>query len=175
MTVTYECPNCHTPQRTDLAAGRNAVLCAACSYQVQLRLGAVDGSVVKECAVCGTQDLYIQKDFPHRLGLTIVGVGVVLSSIAWLYYLYPAALGILLVTALLDLCLYYAIGDVLICYRCLAQYRGVERSPNHKPFDLGIGERYRQERLRLELVRRSEGQRESGHRSSAVAGDGRAP
>ena len=175
MTVTYECPNCHGPQRTNLAAGRSAILCADCAHEVPLRRDAVENSVVHECAVCGTQDLYIQKDFPHRLGLAIVGVGVVLSSIAWFHYLYPTALGILLVTALLDLCLYYAIGDVLVCYRCLAQYRGVERDPNHKPFDLGIGERYRQERLRLELLRRSEGQQVSGHNGSAVAGEGQAP
>lgn len=163
MTVTFECPNCHRPQRTDLSAERNASTCAACSHEVPLRPGAVDGSAVKECAVCGTLDLYIQKDFPHRLGLSIVGVGVVLSSIAWAKYWYPAALGILLVTAFFDLCLYYMIGDVLVCYRCLAQYRGVDRNPNHKPFDLGIGERYRQERLRLELLRRRAGQQAGGH------------
>ena len=175
MTVTFECPSCHSPQRADLAAGQSACTCAACSHEISLRPGAVVGSGVKECTNCGTQDLYIQKDFPHRLGLSIVGVGIVLSSIAWWYYWYPAALGILLVTALLDLLLYHAIGDVLVCYRCLAQYRGAERSPEHKPFDLGIGERYRQERLRLEVLRRSEGQQSSGHKGSAVAGEGRAP
>jgi len=175
MTVTIECPSCNSPQRADLAAGQTACACVACSHQIPLRPGAVEGATVNECAICGTQDLYVQKDFPHRLGLSIVVVGIVLSSIAWWYYWYPAALGILLVTALLDFCLYYAIGDVLICYRCLAQYRGVDRNPEHKPFDLAIGERYRQERLRLELLRRSEGQQAGGNKSSAVAGEGREP
>jgi hypothetical protein len=133
------------------------------------------GTAVNECAICGTRDLYVQKDFPHRLGLSIVGVGIVLSSVAWWNYWYPAALGILLVTAMLDLCLYYAIGDALICYRCLAQYRGVQRNPDHRPFDLAIGERYRQERMRLELLRRSEGSKATGPQSSAVAGEAREP
>lgn len=175
MTITFECPSCHSPQRADLAAGRNDCKCTVCSHETRLRAGAGQGGTVKECAICGTQDLYVQKDFPHRLGLSIVGVGIVLSSIAWWYYWYPTALGILLLTALLDLCLYYVIGDVLVCYRCLAQYRGVERNPENKPFDLAIGERHRQERLRLELLRRSEGQQASGHTSTAVAAEGRGP
>jgi hypothetical protein len=133
------------------------------------------GAVVTECAICGTRDLYVQKDFPHRLGLFIVGVGIVLSSVAWWNYWYPTAIGILLITALLDLCLYYAIGDALICYRCLAQYRGVERSLEHQPFDLAIGERYRQERIRLELLRRAESAKASEPKSSAVAGESREP
>lgn len=157
MNLTFECPSCRARQRAELAGEHATVSCASCSDELQLRPGAVEGPLLKECLVCGTQDMYVQKDFPHRLGISIVIVGVVLSSIAWWQYWYPTALGILLATALLDLCLYYSIGDVLVCYRCLAQYRGSERNPDHKPFDLGVGERYRQERLRLEMLRQSGG------------------
>jgi len=110
---------------------------------------------VHECAVCGTQDLYVQKDFPHRLGLAIVFSGIVFSSIAWANFWYPLAIGILMLTALLDVCLYYIVGNALVCYRCLAQYRGMRHTAPHQPFDLAIGERYRQERIRLDLLRRS--------------------
>ena len=107
--------------------------------------------------MCSTADMYVQKDFPHRLGLSIVALGILLSSLAWWQHWSLAALGILLATAALDCCLYYCVGDVTVCYRCLAQYRELERSPAQKPFDLGVGERYRQERLRLESLRRESG------------------
>ncbi|MBI3468040.1 MAG: hypothetical protein HY000_33960 [Planctomycetes bacterium] len=105
--------------------------------------------------------MYVQKDFPHRLGLTIFGSGIVLSSVAWGLRRSPLYWGILLLSAAVDACLYYLVGDVTVCYRCLAQYRGNERSPGHAPFDLAIGERYRQERLRLEMLR-SKSRTESG-------------
>ena len=156
MTLTFECNGCHTSQRVELAGGFLAAACPACSSSVPIRPEAMEGRTVKECLVCGTKELYVQKDFPHRIGLAIVVVGSVLSCVAWSQYWYPTALAILLGAAALDMCLYYAIGDVLVCYRCLAQYRGTTPNPEHKPFDLGIGERCRQERIRLEMLRRSE-------------------
>jgi hypothetical protein len=52
--------------------------------------------------------------------------------------------------------LYYRVPDVTICYRCLGQYRGIGSNPSgrFKPFDLAIGERYRQERMRAEQLRK---------------------
>ena len=158
MTLTFECPNCHDIVRTEFSLDQSAVPCPGCSGSTSVRQETVQGTRVKECALCGTEDLYVQKDFPRGLGLFIVVMGAVLSSVAWWQYWYPAALGILLAAAALDMCLYYLIGDVLICYRCSAQYRGVERSVAHQPFDLGLGERYRQERLRLVLLRQKQGQ-----------------
>jgi hypothetical protein len=117
--------------------------------------GAVPAGQLAACVVCATADLYIQKDFPHILGLSIVFVGIVLSSVYWAYYMPVAALGVLLATAALDLVLYYAVKDVTICYRCLSQYRGEGSNPDRsfQPFDLAVGERYRQERMRAQELR----------------------
>ncbi len=51
--------------------------------------------------------------------------------------------------------LYYRVPDVTICYRCLGQYRGEGSNVGgrFRPFDLAIGERYRQERMRAEQLR----------------------
>ncbi len=153
MNLTFECPNCRTPQRAYMSEQQPAATCVNCSHVFPPHADSRATPTLNECFVCGTEDLYVEKDFPHRLGISIVIVGGILSSIAWWQYWYPTAIGVLLVTALLDLCLYYSIGDVLVCYRCLAQYRGVTRNPNHKQFDLGVGERYRQERMRVDLLR----------------------
>jgi hypothetical protein len=105
------------------------------------------------CILCGTEDMYVQKDFPQSLGLTILGIGIILSTILWWQYWYLAALGCLVVSALVDCALYYVVPDVTVCYRCAAQYRGVPR--RHEPFDLAIGERYRQEKMRIDELRRA--------------------
>ena len=56
-------------------------------------------------------------------------------------------------TAVFDGLLYLLVGDVTVCYRCGAHYRGFPPHPAHQPFDLGVGERYRQERIRRELLK----------------------
>jgi hypothetical protein len=118
---------------------------------------------LKACLLCATGDLYIQKDFPHALGLAIVVVGFVLSTFFWYLYRPAWTLGILLGTAGVDVVLYYLVPDVTICYRCLSQYRGAgtNQCDRYKPFDLAIGERYRQERLRVQELRRREESREA--------------
>ena len=87
---------------------------------------AFDAQGLLRCAWCATGDLYIQKDFPQGLGLFIVIMGFVVSTIFWYYEMPLSAYAVLLVSALLDMVLYYWVPDVTICYRCLSQYRGAE-------------------------------------------------
>ena len=52
--------------------------------------------------------------------------------------------GILFATALIDVLLFFLVGNALMCYRCFAQYRGLEEIEEHGPFNLETHERYRQ-------------------------------
>jgi hypothetical protein len=45
--------------------------------------------------------------------------------------------------------LYLTVGNVLHCYRCQAQYRGVPGLENHQPFNLETHEKHRQQEIRL--------------------------
>jgi hypothetical protein len=92
--------------------------------------------------------MYTKKDFPHGWGLLFLALGFGASTVAWLYYEYLWALGILLATAAVDALLYLWIGSVTVCYRCGAVYRGVKPNQKHKPWDWEIGERFRQEARR---------------------------
>ena len=105
---------------------------------------------------CATEDLYVQKDFPQGLGLLIVIVGFASAPSSGIFERPIPAYVVLLASALLDMVLYYRVPDVTICYRCLSQYRGVRSNTEGRfnPFDLAIGERYRQERLRVEQLRK---------------------
>ncbi len=161
MELTYECPGCGRVDRVAGLESAGEVTCPGCGKARELARGAIEpgdgGSSLRACPWCATADLYLQKDFPHGLGLGIVVAGFAVSSVFWFDYRPVPALLVLLATAALDLVLFYLVPDVTICYRCLSQCRGVGSNPPGRfaPFDLAIGERYRQERLRVEQLRQT--------------------
>jgi hypothetical protein len=101
------------------------------------------------CLVCPSTDLFIRKDFPQRVGVGIVAVGIVGSSIAWGYSLPILTFAILFATALVDVVLYLIVPDALMCYRCGAQYRMAAGMDRHGAFNLETHERYRQQAARM--------------------------
>jgi hypothetical protein len=76
-------------------------------------------------------------------------LGFVISSIFWYYRMPLWTYGVLFATALIDVVLYFTVGNVLHCYRCQAQYRGVPGLENHGGFDLETHEKHRQQKIRL--------------------------
>jgi hypothetical protein len=111
--------------------------------------GAGSGSA---CLICGNPELYKKKNFPHWLGLSILVVSCLAFMVLELLYHQWWAWAILLGSAVFDGLLYLWVGDVVVCYRCHAHYRGGMPVPALQPHDLGIAERYRQERLRREQL-----------------------
>jgi len=131
--VPRQCPNC--AQRIDLAAPEPA-------------------SALTSCALCGNPELYKKKDFPHWLGLAILTVACLGFVILNALYQQWWAWGVLIGSALVDGLMYLRVGDAVVCYRCGALYRGVPAAGDYKPFELIVGERYRQERLRREELKK---------------------
>jgi hypothetical protein len=155
MELTFECPNCRAVGSVaHMAAGVEAV-CRRCGHARTIRTGAVTDGGLQACPLCATEDLYVQKDFPQGLGLAIVVAGFVVSTVFWFYDRPVPALAVLLVSALVDMVLFYLVPDVTICYRCLSQIRGDRANPGGRfhSFDLAVGERYRQERIRIESLK----------------------
>ena len=153
MELTYECPQCGDSVRLSDVEYCTESTCPACHAKRPLRgTSATDTEGLKQCMACGTEDLYLQKDFPQGLGFAIVIIGFAISTVFWYFRMPLWAYAVLLSSALLDLVLYYQLPDVTICYRCLGQHRGQAARPagRFRGFDLAIGERYRQERLRVE-------------------------
>jgi hypothetical protein len=122
---------------------------------------AVAGQPLPACQFCGEAEMYVQKDFPHWLGVSILLGAVAASVIAYAFHQIVLTWAILIGSALADGILYWFVGNVTVCYRCLAQHRGFTPNPEHQPFDLGIGEKYRQERLRRQAVHPEAGERTS--------------
>jgi hypothetical protein len=163
MELTFLCPHCGAIGSVARLETATTAACPSCSRVRALRREAVPDGTLHSCAWCATEDLYLQKDFPQGLGLAIVIAGFVVSTIFWYYVMPIPALSVLLISALVDMVLYYWVPDVTICYRCLGQYRGPGAHPDarFRPFDLSIGERYRQERLRIEQLRADRGPAET--------------
>jgi hypothetical protein len=144
VNVCFSCPNCDRPDRADLTRASDWQ-CPSCDERLRVEAGEVD---LPRCVVCGNSELYKKKDFPHWLGMSILVGACVLSVITyWLYE--PVWTWVILIgSAIFDGLLYLSVGDVVACYRCNAHYRGFQATDAHEPFEITIGERYRQERLR---------------------------
>jgi hypothetical protein len=115
-----------------------------------------EAPVLPACAVCGNTELYKKKDFPHALGMAILVGACILSTITYWLYFKVLTWAILLGSAAIDGLLYLWVKDVIVCYRCGACHRGLSGT-EHKPFELTIHERYRQERLRREEMLKQAG------------------
>jgi len=150
MNVTHRCPACQHTVRSDFTAASTELVCPRCRQSIQLPDDAVTDDRIDRCLVCPSTDLFARKDFPQRLGVTLVVIGFVASSIAWYHYQVFWTFAILFLTALVDLVLYIVMGESLTCYRCDAQYRGTEEIERHGAFDLETHERYRQLAARVQ-------------------------
>ena len=94
---------------------------------------------VDTCPVCEGHDFYIRKDFDPQLGLAVIITGALISAGFYWLGMDLVAYGILAGAALLDLIVYGRLGDLSVCYRCHAEFRG--QYPRTAPvFDLHMAD-----------------------------------
>lgn len=148
MQIIFQCPVCS--QRTlDRPDPPDAVIhCSHCSWSRDEGPADFQEGFVNRCRICGCEDLWRQKDFPPALGLLFVGLGGLLSTIAWANHYPITALAILMGFAFIDLLLYTFMSDMLVCYRCRARHRRTAMQEDHAAFNLELNERYIQMKKR---------------------------
>jgi len=156
MNVAFRCPHCHEISLAEFAAGTETISCAHCQQHWQTG-GAVQNDKLLRCLVCPSTELFVRKDFSQSLGIAIVVAGIVISSIFWAYHKPYWTYAVLFATALIDVVLYFAVGNVLQCYRCQAQYRGIAGLEDHAGFNLETHEKHRQQKIRLAEQQQSAG------------------
>ena len=135
-SLALVCDACDRSIYVRLDPTASETICPGCGRRHALHAGdgahAAGDGPIRACLRCGLDRLYVQKDFNRTLGLAVFVVAAILSVPTW---------GIsLLVATLVDLGLYYMLGDVTICYGCGAQHRGLAVNPEHGPFDLHVAE-----------------------------------
>lgn len=155
MNVTYRCLDCGETSRSPISETGDPIVCQCCGRQTHFPADAVQAGGVRRCVVCPSSELFVRKDFSQRLGVTIIVVGFIASSIAWANHQSVLSLAILIGTALIDAALYLVTGNVLTCYRCHSEYRDVTAWDDHPAFELEVHERYRQQEARLAEAARS--------------------
>ena len=143
MVITFRCPHCKTELSfDDLSVDESP--CPKCGRTIPLHLTRRmrQENVVDQCALCRLDKLYVQKDFNRTLGISILAVAAILSMILFLTDWVYSAFLVFAAIAALDGVLFKIWPDVTICYRCHAQYRGVNPNPENKGCDLGLVEKY---------------------------------
>lgn len=155
MELTFACPTCELVGQVPAVERADRAVCRRCGAEHPLHREAIVDSRLEACPWCLTSELYTRKDFPQALGLIIVIAQFAVSTVFWYYEMPLVTYAILMASALIDWALYPRVPDVTICYRCSSQVRGEGSNPGgrYQPFDLGIGERYRQERIRARELR----------------------
>lgn len=144
MQITYRCPECGRDNRVDEIDQRESVVCGGCGHAIAIPSGAIEAGHVRRCVVCPSHELFVRKDFPQKLGVGIVVVGLAASCVAWGFAYRFWTYGILFATAAIDAVLYLVFTDCLTCYRCGARYRGPGVTQRHEPFNLETHEKHRQ-------------------------------
>jgi len=150
MNVTFRCPSCDQPSRAEFGPESAEIVCSSCGVKFPVPPASVTEKQVAQCLICPSTELFIRKDFPQVLGVIVVVLAAVVSSVFWYLHMPWWTYGTLFLAAFIDLVLYIFVGNQLQCYRCQAQYRGVPGLDNHEPFDLETHEKYRQQLARLE-------------------------
>ena len=148
MNITFACPDCDHTSRIPLEP-ESAVACPECDWKQTTSANVPSEDTLDECLVCGCKELFIRKNFSQRIGVFVVVLAATASAVAWYYYMWYTAYGILFAAALLDLYLYFTVGNLLQCYRCSTEYRGLPHLDDHEAFSLETHEKYRQQAIRL--------------------------
>jgi hypothetical protein len=134
--IALACPACGLPVEGPLGPETREIACPVCGTVAPLpEAGEAAKGPLRVCCVCGSHDLYAQRDFNRRLGLVLAGVGLVLGPFtSWI------SVGVAVV---LDAALYLVVPDVSICYACNAQVRGVGKADRPPGFDIAIHDAYK--------------------------------
>lgn len=118
--------------------------CSNCKRELEIFINdsILTKGIVTTCVSCGHDTFYVQKDFNRALGLAIVGLGIALSIYFFMARQPVYAMATLGVMAVVDLLVFFLVGEVTVCYSCHALYRGFQRNPEHEGFDLKKLEKY---------------------------------
>ena len=126
MEVIVKCPSCNAALPVKASEKLNEIACGSCQKVIALTITpavATDTSV-DTCPMCTGKDFYIRKDFDPKVGLAFVILGATVSAVFYYFGMDLTAYGVLAVAVFVDLAVYRRLGDVTICYRCQAEFRG---------------------------------------------------
>ncbi len=142
VEITFACPGpgCGAPVVGPLAVDTTVLACTACGRTTALpeAAEALAAAPFAPCPVCGSHDLYTQRDFNRKLGLSLAGIGLLLGPFtAWISTIVAIAL---------DAVLYFVVPALVVCYSCRAQVRGLSKARRPAAFEIALHDVYKFDR-----------------------------
>lgn len=146
LEIGYFCDSCRVYNVYTVPPSDGDARCSSCSHENPQHPShaLLNGDPVDLCPHCGNEAFYVRKDFPQQLGCAVVGTTVLLSSLAYGWWDFPAAVAVLTVFTIADFWLFHRLSDLTVCYRCHAELRGFRINPRHEAFDMHRAEEYEQ-------------------------------
>lgn len=147
-SIQFTCPACekeyHLPGGAPAAAECGHESCPGCGFKFETSLKDFNGErPVEKCAICGTQEFFIQKDFNRQLGILIAICSLMIVFLLMVFVHHLVGLYCLFALAFVDFLIYWRFGNVTVCYLCTTIYRGFNQGDHHKGFYLGSEEKYK--------------------------------
>jgi len=144
MEINTYCPECENGMFLSTLPKKGRIPCRRCGKGRDAtgggKLDAQGG--MEKCGLCGGVEFYRQKDFNTKLGLWITVLILGTALVLFLTDHVWAGFGVLVGGALLDLGLYFGLGDIVICYQCRGIYRGFPIPARVTGFDLKVHDKY---------------------------------
>lgn len=129
MRILAKCPKCNVSLPVRASSAPKAIACGVCGWRMPLSFTEAlrSDSEVDRCPVCAGADFYSRKDFDPTIGLTVVVVAAAISGGFYAFGMDLVAYAILGGAVLIDVVVYWLLGDVTVCYRCHSEFRGKYR------------------------------------------------
>ncbi len=141
MVIKGDCPKCKTAFRIDINKTSNNFSCIHCNKEFdKITIENIKNTkLVSICPICLSNDFWIDKNFPKKVGIFFVIITAILVP-----FTYGLSFVILFI---LDLTLWFLLGWRINCYRCEAVFVGFQKNSRYKKFDLKLADYYKKSSL----------------------------
>lgn len=134
MKLRFACAACEHTVATEEVGLPARVSCPRCGEPAAFEAPA-SGGLIEKCPRCAGPHLFLQKEFPRRLGLAAAVVGAIaFLMLMGMEHIY-AGFAVLLGVALLDSVVYALAPVMTVCYNCQTEFRRTPHNPRHGAYD----------------------------------------
>ena len=135
MRIRYACRSCEKTVATRGLELPAELLCPGCGDKAMFAAPASPAEHLDRCPGCAGQHMFVQKEFPRRVGLAIAAAGAILFLILMGFERIYLGFGVLFAVALLDTLIYRAAPLMTVCYHCASEFRRAPTNPKHSAYD----------------------------------------
>lgn len=141
MMIKGKCPKCKENFLLNIKENPDNPGCQNCkvSFNKLAITEIAKTKTISVCPICGSNDFWVEKKFPKKIGVVLVIIAAILVPFTW---------GLsFIILFLVDMVLWFVLGWRINCYQCESEFTGLVRNNKIKPFDLKVYEYYKESGL----------------------------